>query len=196
MTRKSGSTLISAVFVFAAAASGQVLADGAVMVKGGVVKLADDTQIVDGYNTVHDDTSNRTFSVSFEHRSRRNGMGFGVEYSNYQHDFTNSLGDNGETETHILQFVARKYFFYKSLVRPFVGLGVGWGVTHAEYRQSGFTYDDYTGAFVLQANGGVEFKIDNFSLMIEAKRFWHEPGSSNDYNATATAVLGGIGFNW
>jgi len=195
MKRTITATVISALVIVATIFSAPARADGAVLIKGGVVKLADTTQQVEDYDTVHDDTSNRTFSVSFEHRVRRNGMGFGVEYTNYQHDFTNSLNNKGETESHVLQFVVRKYFFYDAPVRPFVGMGLGWGVNHAEYQQGTNTYDDITGAFVFQGNLGAEFKFDNFSLMLEVKRFWHESDSS-DFNATATAFLGGIGFNW
>lgn len=171
-------------------------ADGAVMVKGGAVLLSDDTQLIDNVLGTLDDSSNRTFAVSFEHRTRR-GMAFGVEYTSYRHDYTTVVSaEAGDTRTQIVQFIVRKYFFDKSPVRPFLGVGVGGGYTHAEFRQGGIVREDDIGSFVLQGALGAEFRIENLSLMLEVKRFWHEPGSSNDYNATATGVFGGIGFNW
>jgi len=180
-----------------ALASPAVLAGGAVMIKGGAVVLSDDTQMIDNrFATIDDATSARTFGLAFEHRTRRNGMSFGVEYNSYRHDFTTVLAENGDTNTQVLQFVVRKYFYERAPVRPFIGLGVGGGLTHTEYRSGGTTRDDDFGSFVLQGVLGVEFRVENMSLMLEVKRFWHEPGSSDDYNASATGLYGGVGFNW
>lgn len=171
-------------------------AGGAVIVKGGAVTLLDDTQMIDNILSTFDESSARTFGVAFEHRTRRNGLSFGIEYNSYRHDFTNALLEPGDTHTQILQFVVRKYFYEQSPVRPFIGLGVGGGYTHAEHRAAGFTWDEYYGSFALQGVLGVEFKIENLSLMLEVKNFWHEPGGSDEYNASATGLYGGIGFNW
>jgi outer membrane protein W len=124
-------------------------------------------------------------------------MGLGVEYTSHRHDFaTVAAGEAGDVHTQILQFIVRKYFFAKSAVRPFLGLGIGGAHTRAEYQSGGIDREDDTGSLVLQGVVGTEFQIDNLSLMLEIKRFWHEPGSSGDFNATATGVFGGLGFSW
>jgi len=182
--------------LLAAVGAQPAAADGAVMVKGGAVLLSDDNQLIDNVLGSIDEESTRTFAVSFEHRARR-GMAFGVEYSSYRHDYTTVVtAEAGDTRTQIVQFIVRKYFFEKSPVRPFLGVGVGGGYTHAEFRQGGIVREDDIGSFVLQGALGVEFRVDNLSLMLEVKRFWHEPGSSDDFNATATGLFGGVGFNW
>jgi len=194
----TGIRIASAITALSAAMTAMpAAAGGAVIVKGGAAILSDDTQLIDNrFATIDDASSARTFGLAFEHRTRRNGMSFGIEYNSYRHDFTTALAEPGETHTQILQFVARKYFFERSMVRPFIGVGVGGGYTRAEYTSGGLKEDDYVGSFVLQGVLGVEFRVENLSLMLEAKRFWHEPGGSDDYNATATGVYGGIGFNW
>ncbi len=182
--------------LLAASMAQPAAADGAVMVKGGAVLLSDDIQLIDNVLGSIDESSTRTFAVSFEHRNRR-GMSFGIEYTDYRHDYTTVVSaEDGDTRTQILQFIVRKYFFEKSPVRPLIGLGIGGGYTHAEFRQGGVVREDDIGSFVLQGALGAEFRIENLSLMLEVKRFWHEPGSSDDYNATATGVFGGVGFNW
>ncbi len=182
--------------LLAASMAQPAAADGAVLVKGGAVFLSDDIQLIDNVLGSIDESSTRTFAASFEHRNRR-GMAFGIEYTSYRHDYTTVVtAEDGDTRTQVLQFIARKYFFQRSPVRPFIGLGVGGGYTHAEFRQGGIVREDDIGSFVLQGALGAEFRIENLSLMLEVKRFWHEPGSSDDYNATATGVFGGLGFNW
>jgi len=182
--------------LLAASMAQPAAADGAVLVKGGAVFLSDDIQLIDNVLGSIDESSTRTFAASFEHRNRR-GMAFGIEYTSYRHDYTTVVtAEDGDTRTQVLQFIARKYFFQRSPVRPFIGLGVGGGYTHAEFRQGGIVREDDIGSFVLQGALGAEFRIENLSLMLEVKRFWHEPGSSDDYNATATGVFGGVGFNW
>lgn len=182
--------------LLAASMAQPAAADGAVLVKGGAVFLSDDIQLIDNVLGSIDESSTRTFAASFEHRNRR-GMAFGIEYTSYRHDYTTVVtAEDGDTRTQVLQFIARKYFFQRSPVRPFIGLGVGGGYTHAEFRQGGIVREDDIGSFVLQGALGAEFRIENLSLMLEVKRFWHEPGSSDDYNATSTGVFGGVGFNW
>jgi opacity protein-like surface antigen len=169
-------------------------AAGAFTLKGGVMNLWDDTQVVDGTLRSFDETSYRTFGIAWEHR-RAHGASFGVEYLNYRNEFTPpSTPDPGLARTQVLQFVTRKYFDASALVHPFMGVGIGTSQTTVSFdTPTSFTKYDWN--LALQVNAGVELRLDNnFALAMEVKSLYHDVSSSREYNPSATGVYLGMGF--
>lgn len=157
--------------------------------KGGAVNLWDNTQTLDGTSRNLDDTSNRTFAIAWEHR-RRNGAAFGMEYLIYRNDFTPPASpDTGLAKTQVLQFVARKYFDRAPVVHPFVGIGVGTSQTTVSYDTTTVSYTKYDWNLALQANAGVEFRIDpNFAFSAEVKGLYFDVDSSH-YDPSSTGLF-------
>jgi hypothetical protein len=170
-------------------------ADGAFLFKLGSAQLQDETQTLGATRDLNA-TSDVAFGAMLEHRIRRNGIGLGVEYVLYRHEYTPPTNPSGTAETRAIMFSARKYFLYDKPVRPFIGFGLGAGRTNVENAGvTPYTDEEYTTVF--QAVAGVEFRVDNLSFMIEVKRFQHDIESGgSEYDPTANAVFAGFGFNW
>jgi hypothetical protein len=183
-------SLIPALFLPAAAQ-----ADGAFIFKLGTAQVQDQSQVM-GATRELDATSSVAYGAMFEHRFRKNGIGLGVEYAFYRHEYSPPTNPNGTAETRALMFSARKYFLYDKPVRPFIGFGLGVGRTNVENAGvTPYTDEEYTTVF--QAVAGVEFRVDNLSFMLEVKRFQHDiEGGGNEYDPTSNAVFAGFGFNW
>lgn len=171
-------------------------AGGAFLMKGGVMRLSDNTQYVDFESRNLDDTSNRTLAVNVEGRAR-NGMAFGAEYLTYRNEFTSATAQSGEAKTQTMQFLAKKYFIDGGPVHPYVGVGVGFGRTNFNYISSGISYSDNDITLAIQALLGLELRFDNLSFLAEVKHLYHDVASSgNEYDPTATGLFVGMGFNW
>ncbi len=167
-------------------------AGGAFLIKGGAMRLTDNTQTLDFALRNLDDISNNTLAFNIEGRLR-NGMAFGAEYSIYHHDFTPPAAQAGLAKTQSLQFLAKKYFIEGGPVHPYIGAGVGVGQTDVSY--TGFSDKEYT--LAIQALVGLELRFDNLSFLAEVKHLYHDiEGGGNEYNPTATGVFVGMGFNW
>ena len=167
-------------------------AGGAFLMKGGVMRLTDNTQTLETVPRELDDTSNRTLAFNIEGR-QRNGMAFGAEYIIYEHDFTPPTAQAGVAKTQALQFLAKKYFIEGGPVHPYIGAGVGVGQTDVSY--TGFSDKEYT--LAIQALVGLELRFDNLSVLAEVKHLYHDIESGgNEYNPTATGLFVGMGFNW
>jgi hypothetical protein len=166
-------------------------ADGAVLLKVGSVRLWDENQLLAGQNRAFDDSSSRTFSVAWEARKRR-GAAFGIEYLIYRHDFTPGtlITSQGQAKTQALMFRATKYFGGAD-VRPFIGIGFGPGHTSV----SGTNLDPELN-LMIQAAAGVEFRVENFSFLVEARGLYNDSDGEvgNEYDPSATGFFGGIGF--
>jgi hypothetical protein len=171
-------------------ASAPALAGGAMIMKTGRVQLWDDSQNLDGQTRTFDSDSGRTFALAWEHRNRR-GMGLGVEYITYRHDYTPSSVSNGQAKTQILLFSARKYFNASEVVHPFFGVGMGLGHTSI----TGSSIDPDVN-FEVQANTGVEMRFDTIGFYIELKGLYNDTSgpSGNRYDPSGTAVFGGMSF--
>ena len=163
-------------------------AETGITIKGGAVHLWDNTQNVDGTSRDFDATSNSTYAIGWEHR-RRNGAAFGMEYLSYHNDFTPPASpDTGLARTHVLQFVARKYFDRAPVVHPFIGMGIGTSQTTVSY-DTPTSYTKYDWNLALQLNGGVEFRIDNnFAFSAEVKGLYVDV-DSNHYNPSSTGLF-------
>lgn len=166
-------------------------AETAFTVKGGAVRLQDDTQYFGGALRGLDDTSHNTFALGWEHR-RRHGVAFGMEYLSYRNEFTPpSPPGTGLAKTQVLQFIVRKYFEQAPVVHPFVGFGIGTSQTTVTY-DTPTLYSKYDWNPALQLNGGIEFRIDqNFAASIEVKGLFYDV-DSNHYNPSATGVFLGM----
>lgn len=170
-------------------------ADGALLIKGGVVRLDDTSQYIDGQVIHIDEDSPTTFAINLEHRVR-SGMAFGVEYLTQRREFTPpTLPSPGKVETQILQFLAKKYFIDHGMVHPYLGIGAGFGYTSYEYWTGPVRQSDGDGSLALQGLAGIELRIDNLSAVAEIKHYWHDKGS-NAYNPGSTGLFFGLGFNW
>lgn len=171
-------------------------AGGAFLMKGGSMRLVDNTQTFDFGSRILDDTSNRTLAINVEGRAR-NGMAFGAEYLTYSHDFTSTPAQAGDAKTQTMQFLAKKYFIDGGPVHPYVGVGIGVGRTNINYAGTGSFFSDNNFAFALQALIGLELRFDNLSFLAEVKHMYHDVSSSgNEYDPTATGLFIGAGFNW
>lgn len=170
-----------------------VLADGALLVKAGALRLNDSGQVFESAARDLDDTSHSTLSVSFEAR-RRGGVAFGIEYISYRHDFTPPAGPQaGEARTRVLQFIGKKYFHTSGVLHPYIGAGIGGG--RVEVTGTGISDEEFTTA--LQAVLGLEWRFENLSFVLEAKHLYHDiEGGGNEYDPTGTGVFAGMGFNW
>lgn len=169
-------------------------AGGAFLMKGGSMRLSDNTQTFDSDSRYLDDTSNSTFAINVEGRVQ-NGMAFGAEYLAYSHDFTSTTAQTGEVKTQTLQFLAKKYFIQGGPAHPYVGVGVG--RTNINYSGTASSFADYDFALAIQALVGLELRFDNLSFLAEVKHLYHDVDSGgNEYDPTATGLFLGMGFNW
>jgi hypothetical protein len=174
---------------------GAAAAGGAFYIKGGVMRLQDNGQVIDALQRNLDETSNKTLGIGWEAR-KKNGLAFSIEYLNYRNEFTPPTSpSDGEARTDVLQFSGKKYFIDGGIFHPYMGAGIGPGLTHISYTSGGisFTEDDF--ALVLHAVLGMELRFDNLSFMLEARHIYFNV-DSNQYDPTATGVLAGMGFNW
>lgn len=176
---------------------GTAAAGGAVFIKGGVMRLQDDTQIIDTLLRNLDDTSYKTIGIGWEARKQR-GLAFSIEYLNYRNEFTPPASPSpGEARAHVLQFGAKKYFIDSGAFHPYFGAGVGIGRTNISYPSGGQSITEEDIAVVLHAALGMELRVDNLSFTLEAKHIYFDlESSTNQYDPTATGVLLGVGFSW
>ena len=171
-------------------------AGGALLMKGGAMRLSDNTQTLDLVSRNLDDTSNSTLAINVEGRVQ-NGMAFGAEYLTYSHDFTSATAQTGDVKTQTLQFLAKKYFIQGGPVHPYVGVGIGFGRTNINYSGTASSFADYDFALAIQALLGLELRFDNLSFLAEVKHLYHDVESGgNEYDPTATGFFLGMGFNW
>ena len=117
-------------------------AGGAFTLKGGTMKLWDNSQDLDQSLRTLDDDSNRSFGFSYESRIHDN-LGLGVEYLNYRYDFTPPDTAPGLAHAQTVQFVAHKYFSLSELLHPFLGFGFGFSQTTVSYDIPTKSYDNY-----------------------------------------------------
>ena len=167
-------------------------ADFAVIVKSGSVKLWDDKQVLDGIERDFDDTGNKVFAVSWEIRNAEN-VGLGMEYINYKHEFTPPV-NTGATRTQVYLFTAKKYYAPTEIIRPFFGIGLGWG--HAKY-SDGLGNVDRDLNVALQASGGIEFLFaQNFGFYTEIKGLASNTDgeSENEFDFSSTSLMAGMSF--
>ncbi len=173
-----------------ALASAPALAGGALIMKTGNVQLWDESQRLDNTDLVFDSDSGRTFALAWEHRNRR-GIGMGMEYITYRHDYTPSTVSDGRAKTQILLFSARKYFDASEIVHPFFGMGIGLGHTSI----TGSNIDPDVN-IEIQANTGVELRFDSIGFYVELKGLYNDSDgpSGNRYDPSGTALFGGMSF--
>jgi len=177
-------TLVLSMFPLAAKA------DGAILFKLGSIQLRDDTQILDLTPRNLNAASESTLGVLLEHRFQKSGVGIGVEYVYYRHAYQ---PQSGLAETATLMVSARKYFIQDSVVRPFIGLGIGIGRT--ETSNPGFQDVEFTTPS--QVVVGLDISADNLSFQIEAKLLHHQiEGGGNEYDPSALGLIASFGFNW
>lgn len=169
-------------------------AGGAFIIKGGVARLADDTQMVGSTQLTMDESSSRAIAINVEGR-KHNGMAFGGEYLTYRHDYSFPVSQTGEARTQTLQFLAKKYFIKDGLLHPYIGIGIGFG--WADITSSAGLTSDIEVGIGAQALVGIELRFDNLSFQAEVKQLYFDiDGSGNNYDPTATGAFVGLGFNW
>jgi len=171
---------------------GAAAAGGAVLFKGGAMRLQDDNQVIDLQPRSLDDISHGTFAFSWEAR-KKSGVALGMEFLTYRNDFSPPAAQTGEAKTTVLQFVGKKYFIDGGAFHPYVGAGIGAGRTNVSYPS--FSDEEYT--LAMQVVLGFELRFDNLSFVLEGKHLYHDiEGGGNEYNPTATGLFAGMGLNW
>ena len=182
---------------------GTAAAGGAIFLKGGAMHLRDDRQMFDTPTHVPveaglDRLSNKTGGIGVEHRFR-NGWAAGFDYLHYENRFTQTSlpAARGLAETDAFMLSAKKYFFLDSRFRPYVAGGVGFGHSDISNKRGGGPVDDLNTSLLLQVVLGVELRVDNLSLLLEAKSLHFDVSNSDvEYNPSTTGVLLGMGFSW
>ena len=178
-------------------------AGGAIFVKGGRMLLQDDSQLFDTPTHVPvsvglNNNSYRAIDVSWEIRFGR-GWAVGTEYLGYDHRFTPiaTPAARGVALTDAFMVTAKKYFLARGMFHPYLGAGIGLGLTDISNHRNGGTIDDTNVSALVHAMLGVELRIDNLSFLLEAKTLYFD-NSTNDveYDPTASGVFLGAGFNW
>jgi hypothetical protein len=174
---------------------------GAFFIKGGAMRLEHTEQVfkTTTYNLANvnlDDVSNRTIGIGWEIRFRH-GWAVGTEYLRYDHRFTPSAppAARGKALTAVGMVTAKKYFFGSGGFHPYVGGGLGIGGADISNHSSGGLINYVNSSFVLHAVLGIELRVDHLSFMLEAKTLAFEHRNLG-YDASATGVLAGMGFNW
>jgi opacity protein-like surface antigen len=165
-------------------------ADFVLMLKSGAIKLADETQLLDGSTRTFSDKSDRTLSLGWEVRSENN-VGLGMEYITYEHDFTPLA--NGYTRTQVYLFSARKYFIPSKVFHPFVGIGLGYGFSR--YNNGVDIDEDWN--LALQLTGGFELQFaDEFAIFLEAKGLASgtDGERANEFDFSSTGLMAGVSF--
>lgn len=191
-TRSAPRLLVALLFTLA---PGLATAGGAFLLKGGTMRLTDDTQTLGLVPSTLDETGS-VLAINLEGRNR-NGVAFGGEYIVYRHDFSSATTTTGETRTQTLQFLGKKYFIDGGPVHPYVGVGIGVGLTHVTHTAAGVSFSDEEFTLAMQALAGIELRFDNLSFLAEVKHLYHDIESGgNEYNPTATGLFVGMGFNW
>jgi len=192
-TRSAAVLLLSAALVTLPGTAG---ADGAFFIKGGVLRLQDDGQVIDSQQRNLDDTSYSTLAFNWEVR-KRGGVALGMEFLTYRNEFTPPAAQPGEAKTVALQFVGKKYFIDGGVFHPYVGGGIGGGRTNVTYSSGGTEFSDEEYTLALQVLLGIEFRFDNLSFVLEGKHLYHDiEGGGNEYDPTATGIFAGMGLNW
>ena len=183
--------LLSGLFLLLALMSvgNATAADFVLILKSGTVKLTDDTQKLDDEVRTFDESSAKTLAIGWEVRNARN-VGLGVEYITFEHDFT-SLSSDGYTKTQLYLFNARKYFSVGKIVRPFGGIGLGWGYT--KFGRDGDVDRDLN--YVLQIAAGVELQLaEEFGIFIEGKGLASgtDGERENEFDFSGPSLMAGV----
>jgi len=188
-TRFVSALLLSAALVMI---PGTAAAGGALFIKGGAMRLQDDSQMINLAPRNLDETSYSTLAFSWEVR-QKSGVALGMEFLTYRNEFTPPAAEPGEAKTIALQFVGKKYFIDGGVFHPYVGGGVGVGRTNVSY--GAFSDEEFT--LAIQVLLGFELRFDNLSFVLEGKHLYHDIESGgNEYDPTATGVFAGMGINW
>jgi len=191
MIRGFKQLLLSGLFLLLALMSvgNATAADFALILKSGTVQLADATQKLDDEFRTFDESSAKTLAIGWEVRNARN-VGLGVEYITFEHDFT-SLSSDGYTKTQLYLFNARKYFSVGKIVRPFGGIGLGWGYT--KFGRDGDVDRDLN--YVLQIAAGVELQLAaEFGIFLEGKGFASgtDGERENEFDFSGPSLMAGV----
>ncbi len=164
-------------------------ADFVMTLKSGTVQLADDTQKLDNEIRTFDQSSVKTLAVGWEIRNARD-VGLGMEYITFEHDFSSPSSD-GYTKTQLYLFSARKYFSMGEIVRPFGGIGLGWG--YSKFSRDGDVDRDLN--YVLQIAAGVEFQLaEEFGIFIEGKGLASgtDGDRENEFDFSGPSLMAGV----
>ena len=170
-------------------------ADFVLLLKSGGMKLADETQLLDGATSTFSDKSDRTLSLGWEIRSEKN-VGIGMEYITYEHDLTKLLPapSAGYTRSQIYLFSVRKYFIPSKVFHPFVGFGLGYGFSR--YNDGGGNIDEDWN-YALQVTGGFELQFaDEFGIFLEAKGLASgtDGERANEFDFSSAGLMAGVSF--
>jgi opacity protein-like surface antigen len=168
-----------------------VAADFVLMLKSGVMQLADETQTLDGTSHTFSDKSDRTLALGWEIRTDKN-VGLGMEYITYEHDFDASPA--AYTRSQIYLFSARKYFVPSKVFHPFAGIGLGWGFTRYN---DGIQHTDEDWNLALQLTGGFELQFsEGFAVFLEAKGLASgtDGERANEFDFSSTGLMAGVSF--
>jgi len=184
----SGLILIFGLLITNTAAAG----DFVLMIKSGRMELADETQTIDVLPRTFSDKSDRTFGLGWEIRNINN-VGLGMEYVTYEHEFTPATID-GYAKTQLLMFSARKYFAPSKMFLPFLGIGLGYGLTKYD---DGIGDADHDLNYALQVTGGFELQFaEDFGIFLEAKGVASgtDGERDNEFDFSSTGLMAGISF--
>jgi len=166
-------------------------ADFAIMVKSGGFKLWDESQNLDAKDRNFDEHSDKPFALAWEIRNAK-GVGLGMEYITYQHEYTPPT--TGNTKTQIFLFSARKYYSPNQVIHPFAGIGLGWG--HAKVNDGQGNIDRDVN-LALQFSFGIEFRfVDNFAFYTELKGLASgtDGDEDNEFDFSSSAAMAGVSF--
>jgi hypothetical protein len=165
----------------------------ALTIKGGHLKLVDDTQTIAGSARSFDDSADNIFAIEGETRFQGENVSIGGEFIRYRNRFRRVTATDFEDRMHTYALVAKaKYFFGHSAWQPYVGAGVG----RMEVHDLGGPIEGLSGGYALQGVAGLQWRTDRVGLRAEYL-YLHgrvEDDKSDEVRASVQGAFLGVSF--
>lgn len=194
--------LFSIIFVTQPAAA-SFIEGGAIYLKTGAMHLRDTSQVVETSPHIPvqislDNNSDYTYGLSLEFHMRHD-LAITLEFMDYKHRFWPSAlpSESGWASTSALILGAKKYFFSSGNFHPYIGAGAGTSYSRSKNLANGGSIDDQYYTVAVLATLGVEWRMDNLSIMLESKTLYSLGNKSAvEYDPYAAGLLLGAGYRW
>lgn len=169
------SVMIATVLAASPVASQAASGSKALTIKGGVFRLHDTDQETASRRVIYEDEA-PFYGLAMEHRAR--AIAIGVEYFTMAMDWDEDAAvptrPYGRVRAHAIGATFRKYFRPWGNFSPYIGAGIGLGAMVSRFRKDDTGTPeierDRSGAYMVQAMLGGEFRWEGVGLMIDIKQ--------------------------